>query len=179
MVGLAYNSKTLSAQDRVAIHAHMMGMSKRAALMKAGFPPSMCKNHAAHFWGREDVIMELRKRMNDVTRKADVDAVKLIKMLMAIAELDVAELVDEDGSLRPVPEIQASIRKTLIVSANGREVKIKNSDRLKAIELIAKLLGLMEDKVQVSADAELMASLMAGRQRAALRNANQEGESDE
>jgi phage terminase small subunit len=158
----------LTPKEHRAIRLRVRGYTKREALKRAGYEDY--DGHANRVWDRQRVKDELARRQEDVARKAEVDSVRLISLLMEIAELDVGDLVDEEGNMRPVAEMKEGVRKALAVSGFGKKAKISTNDRLKAIEMVAKLSGLMEDSLKLTADKELTDALIAGRKRAAIRN---------
>ena len=85
--------------------------------------------------------------------------------------------MDDEGHLLPVkdwpPEIRAAVASMEITKRNltaGDDVqedvvKLKLWDKIRAVELLAKHLGLLIERINVSGDEELLKKLDEGRRR--------------
>ena len=134
-------------------------------MVKAGYSPITADHEAGGFWRNPKIKAALKERQRIVMAKAEIKAADLIKTLMRIANLDLGDLVGADGKLLPLAELGEDARKALSLTGMRGDMKISTADRLKAIEMVAKLSGLYEERISITGDTELAAALMAARRR--------------
>jgi hypothetical protein len=168
----------LTEKERKAINLVIRGRNKSQALREIGYGENYIAHHIGDFWNRDHIQTELKRRRTLMAKRADIDADWIVERLKAIADLDVATLIeqDEDGRYKPVglAKLPASLRKALSVSIVNGHVKITQNDRLKALDQLARTIGVYEDKMKVEGEISLTDKLLAGRSRAALRNDDSE-----
>ena len=106
-----------------------------------------------------DIAEEIARLREAAKNAADGPVLTLadkLKFLAEVVQTNVGE-INEDSRL--CQEF------TDEVTAMGAKKKYKMPCKLRALELHAKLSGELSDKVQVSADADLLASIATGIQR--------------
>ena len=173
----------LSERHRKAICAFLSGMSKKNSCLEAGYAPSV---DSSDIFGREDVRAEIQRRQRQMSSKAGVDADWIIERLKAIADAQLMDMMvlDEEGIGRiSLDKMTPQLRRALTgyeVKANG-EIRLKLADTLKALDMLARQLGMYQDKVTVEGELSLIERLQAGRDRAAAGNdlENQTGHTSE
>jgi len=105
----------------------------------------------------EAAIFEAKAARSERTK---IDSDWLLRRLADEAEADVADLYDENGSLKPVAEWPAIWRKGLVAGLDVEEIKsegvtvgiirkLKLSDRVKRLELIGKHVEVQAFREQV------------------------------
>ena len=108
-----------------------------------------------------------------MSTKAGVTAEWIIERLKLIAGADLTDMlvIYEDGT--GVPDLN-KLTPGLRASLSGIEtdkfgdvvkMKVKLSDKLKAIEMLARHLGMFNDKLEIAGELSLEERLMAGRNR--------------
>ena len=165
--------KALTDKDRKAINLVIRGRNHSQALREIGYNEVYVKHHGSLWWKRPQIKTEIKRRRTLMAKRADIDADWIVERLKAIADLDVATLLiqDEEGRLRPaaLDKLPVSLRKALSVSFKGGQVKISTNDRLKALDQLARAIGVYEDKVKVEGEISLTDRLLKGRERASLK----------
>lgn len=132
-------------------------------------------------WGRkhERSYVEITEALNDpkhqltFSRAWDVARQRGIQQVLGqlrdIAEADPAEIFDEHGCVRPIDEIPEATRKAIDgievkelwgkvdgeTEKVGEVKKVKLTPRLKALEMLAKQLGLLVDTTKIEAGSSL------------------------
>ncbi len=176
----------LTAKRRKVIDAYMKCFNKKQALLEAGYSESMATTSANTVFGDPAVQAEIQRRQNLATHRSDITLDWIIKRLKDIADANVGDMIDvfSDGTakinlLKMTPELRRAITKFSVDSytegrgKNSQEVKrvrVDVADKLKALELLVRHLGLSKEKVAVelSGEASLIEQLHKGRSQAGL-----------
>lgn len=103
-----------------------------------------------------EYLSELRSKQSERTQ---ITADRVLKELAAIAFTDRTELarVNEQGnvSITPTDELAENTRKAIAGIKEGKNgIEVSSYDKLKALELIGKHIGMFVDKIQVDNPAE-------------------------
>lgn len=109
------------------------------------------------FMARPQVIAAIRAMREQRAKRMQLSNDSIIRALCRIAEVDPAELFDEMGNPLPLDRVPSDTRRSLASvtiterhGENGSVVsrKVKFNDRLKALELLARIQGLLTDRVE-------------------------------
>lgn len=130
------------------------GNAARAARM-AGYEESSARVTGARLLTNANIAAAIAHGQARAAEKCEVRAERTLRKLAEIAYGDVAELLDEDGSVLPVPRMKEGAR-TLIAGLDievtdgpGRvrtvAQKVKIADRIRALELLGKYQKLFGD----------------------------------
>ncbi|KKK79612.1 hypothetical protein LCGC14_2831760 [marine sediment metagenome] len=158
-----------------AVDYVMRGMTKKNALLKAGYSDSVASTDAVSVFGRDDVKAEIERRRKRIAMKANVDAAWIVKRLMDIANADIADLliVDDIGNTRldmalMTPQLRRALEGEFSLSEEGTSsvrMRVKTTDKLRALEMLGKYLDMFTDTVKVEGEISLIERLHAGRSR--------------
>ena len=138
-----------------------------------------------------DVEEELERRLKIMTTKADVDAEYVLKHLINIVEADMGSLLSfnpDTGQLEYdwenfSPEQKKVVQEFTTESyQKGRgdnavpvvKTRLRTMDKLKALEMIAKYLGMFKERIEVEGELGIADRIMRNRQR--MRNQEPEQE---
>lgn len=162
----------------------MKGYTKENALIEAGYKPSSAKVNHKQVFGRADVQAEIKRRMDKMVERNALSEDWIIQRLMKIADADLGEMleVDEEGNAKfnfnkLTPELKyalSSFQSELGKIGRGEAAQrvLKNKvgliDKLRALELLGKKLGMFAERHVIDADAGLIEKLTAGRKRLQL-----------
>lgn len=158
-----------------AVDYYMRGMTKKNALLKAGYSDSVASTDAVSVFGRDDIKAEIERRRKRIASKSDVDAAWIVKRLMDIANADIVDLliVDDIGNTRldmslMTPQLRRALEGEFSLSEEGTgnvRMRVKTTDKLRAIEMLGKYLDMFTDTVKVEGEISLIERLHAGRSR--------------
>lgn len=184
--------KIMDPRHLKAIFFFMRGFNQKDSLLKAGYSETVAKTDSHSVFGREDVQAEIKRRQDMAGKRAEVNEDWIVERLRRIAEAELGDVLvfDEDGTPSlDMSKMSAEMRYALtgvrVRKYNqGRgedaspvvEISPTMADKLRALEMLAKYLGMFTDKVEITADDDLMARLVEGRKRAAKRNRGEEQE---
>ncbi len=158
----------MDEKQRKAISFYLKGYTEHNACVAAGYSKT---SKSTQVFGRDDVKKEIVRRQKIMSTKSDVDASWIIERLKAIADAQLADIIvfDEEGIGRiDFTKLTPELRRALNgyqVKPNG-EMSIKVADQLRALEMLARHLGMFDDKLSVAGEMTLVERLQKGRERA-------------
>ncbi|MCG5237585.1 terminase small subunit [Xanthobacter oligotrophicus] len=105
--------------------------------------------------------------MDERAARTSVTAERVLQELARIAFLDIRKAFNADGSMKPLDQLDddtaaaiAGLEVSKELDEDGRQVvigrikKLKLSDKLGALTLLARHLGMLNDKLTLKGDAE-------------------------
>ncbi|MBW2178786.1 MAG: terminase small subunit [Deltaproteobacteria bacterium] len=150
MVKKKKKAKLSPMQDKF-IHNLIKGMTQEKAYIKAGYAPKAARKNASRLMTNDNIVKELAIRKARATKLADVNAANIIKGIAQIAFFDIRKIYNRDGTLKKLHEIDKNTAAALVGVDVQESIiygqftkKIKMSDKLKALEYLAKFEGLFE-----------------------------------
>ena len=170
---------TLSERERKSVVGFLNGLSKKDACIAAGYAPSV---KAHEIFKRPSVIKEIERRQHSMSTKAGVTAEWIIERLKLIAGADLADMlvIYEDGTGVPdLNKLTPGLRAALTGIKTDKfgdviKVEVKLSDKLRATEMLARHLGMFNDKLEIAGELSLEDRLMAGRNRVDVKASSEE-----
>lgn len=161
-------NKLSPMQDKF-VHNLVKGMTQEKAYIKAGYKPKRAAAAASRLLTNVKIIKELAIRKSRAAKLADVNAGNIIKGIARIAFFDLRKIYNRDGTLKPIHELDDDTAAALVGvdHIDGTIIgqvtkKIKMSDKLKALEYLAKFEGLFEkdNKQRGEGFGETLANLL-------------------
>ncbi len=161
---------SLTEKQRKLVVSYLNGSTKLQACIDAGYGDSA----TSRAFGAPAVIKEIERRQHIMSTKSGVTADWIIERLKLIAGADLADMlvIDEFGTGQiDLNQMTPQLRAALSGIETDRlgdavKVKIKLSDKLRALEMLARHLGLFNDKLELAGELSLEERLVAGRERA-------------
>ncbi len=159
----------LTELQRKLVVSYLNGNTKKQAMQDAGYSDDA--SHRA--FEAPEVIKEIKRRQHQMSTKAGVTADWIISRLKLIAGADLADMlvIYEDGTGVPdLNKLTPGLRAALSNIETERfgdvvKMKIKLSDKLRALEMLARHLGMFNDKLELAGELSLEERLQAGRNR--------------
>jgi len=136
----------------------LRGMNQSEAYRKAGYTSKNPEVNAIISLRNSKVAARLAFQRGKMQAKLDISAEKVLRAFAEIGFLDPAELLEDDGSLKPIRDIPLSARRAIAGldieelyagsgeqrTAIGQIKKIRLCNKNDALESLAKHLGLFE-----------------------------------
>ena len=164
----------LSTRHQKVVDGYMVHYNKTKAMRDAGFSESTSMR-AADVFDRIDVQMEIQRRQDNMSKKAEVTADYVIKKFKDIVEADLGDLLEifEDGTARidftkATPAHLAALGEfTVDDIKQGRgddaipvqRIRVKFHDKLRALEALGRHLGLFNDKIEIKGELDLIRTI--------------------
>lgn len=115
--------------------------------------------NASRLLTKPHVQVYLRQRMADREKRTEITQDKVLSEIAKMAFTDILEYAEATGNgvrikaTREIPQEKRAAIIGLKEGANGIEVKL--ADKLKALELLGRHLGMFNDKLDISTDITL------------------------
>lgn len=169
---------SLTAKQKRFCDEYLIDINATQAAIRAGYSPKTAEQTASRLLRNVKVQEYIAKRQKELSRSTEITQERVIKELALIAfsnNADYAHVVekkmkaevggalvdvlDEDGkpvmyrTVEPVltEELTEEQKRALAVIKKGREgLEVKSCDKVKALELLGKHLGIFTDKIEAN-----------------------------
>ncbi len=166
-------AKLTPKQERFAAE-YLVDLNATKAATRAGYSEKTARSQGHTLLGLPAVQERIQALMAERAERTEVTQDRVIAELAKAAFLDPRQFFNADGTLKEVVELadgSAGALAAMDVYEDhagvgedrvkiGETKKLKFCDKLKALELLGKHLGMFKEKVEVSGSVELMAQLM-------------------
>jgi phage terminase small subunit len=159
----AVDMEKLTDRQKVFCREYLIDLNASKAAVRAGYRPQNARICACKLMARPLIKAEIKKLMREREKRLNIAAEDIIKELMIIAKANAADFVqvttrkgrDSEGNptevsmvrIKPTDEIDSE---KIAALAGVRQrvcgVEVKLYDKLKAIELLMRHLGLLNNK---------------------------------
>ena len=149
----------MTKKQKRFIEEYLIDLNATQAAIRAGYSPDTAKSIGSENLTKPDIQARIAKAMAERSRRTGVNADRVVMELAKIAFVNASDVIDADtATLKPdaTPEDTAAIQsvKVKTFGEDGLEREIKMADKLKALELLGKHLGMFKDKVELSGSLE-------------------------
>ena len=157
-------------QDRF-VDEWLIDFNGTQAAIRAGYSERSARSIAGRLLTKDNIQREISRRQKDLQRRTEVTQERVVKELARVAFADATDYVQvetrtvekNDGTelsyqtvtLTETAELSADQRAAIAgikQGANGVEVKLH--DKIKALELLGRHIGMFNDKLEVKATVE-------------------------
>ncbi|MGQ7247585.1 terminase small subunit [Halomonas sp. V046] len=169
----AREAVALTARQSRFVDEYLLEPNATQAYIRSGYSPKGANTAAARLLANVRIQTAIQQRMDERSRRTQVDADYVLHRLHDIDQLDIIDILDDAGNVRPVKEWPKEWRQS-ITAADLHEMqvgdvmtvvrKIKWPDKLKTLELIGKHVSVRafeEDKGAGSDDLATALSQLA------------------
>jgi phage terminase small subunit len=147
------------------VQEYLIDLNATKAAVRSGYSKRTAQQTGSQIMSKIVVKNAIDAAMRDRADETKIDAAWVLKRLAAEAEADIADLYDDDGSLKPVKEWPKIWRQGLVQGIEidalfegagqdrvqvGVTKKIRLDNRIRRIELIGKHIGVNAFQEQVS-----------------------------
>lgn len=146
---------------------YLKDLNATQAAIRCGYSARTAYARGSRLLGHPGVQAIIQERQSKRLAKADITADRILTELLRLATYDVRALYDAQGNVRPLSEwpddVAAAVQgmdvvKRNIVAGDGhldRVLKLRLANKDRALELLAKHLGLLTEKVEHSGGIEV------------------------
>jgi phage terminase small subunit len=138
----------LNEKQKRFCHEYAVDLNATQAAIRAGYSAKTSGSMAFDLLKKPDIQSYIQKLRQEREQKTGFNAQWALERLMIIADVDVRQLFDSDGRVLRPDKLPDDLAKTIAGFEIGDTIKVKLSDRLRAIEMACRLQGLFVDRVQ-------------------------------
>lgn len=147
----------LTDKQQRFVEEYLVDFNAKQAAIRAGYSPRSAESQGSRLLSNRKVSRAIEERMAELSRRTGVTAERIVRELARIAFLDPTELADmDDATIRDDATADdraaiAAVKVKRFVSGDGESVEreIRFADKLRALELLGKRLGLWLYRTQV------------------------------
>ncbi|WP_051949125.1 terminase small subunit [Methylosinus sp. PW1] len=148
------NKHELNARQRAFIEEYLIDLNATQAYIRAGYSArgNAAEVSAAKLLRHPQVSKRIEERKNELQVRTEVTQERVLKELSRLAFFDIGKAFTEEGTLRPIHEIDEDTRRALMgldvlqVTEDGQLVgtmkKVKLANKIDAIDKLMKHLGM-------------------------------------
>ena len=150
----------LTAKQKRFIEEYLIDLNATQAAIRAGYSPESAKEIGCENLTKPNIKAAIDKAMAERSRRTGISQDRVLQELAKIAFVNPTDVINMDEATikgdanREDTAAIASVKVKTIPTEDGdimeREVKI--CDKLKALELLGKHLGMFTDKLNVNAE---------------------------
>ena len=145
----------MTKKQKRLIEEYLIDLNATQAAIRAGYSPDTAKAIGSENLTKPDIRAQIDRAMAERSKRTGVNAERVVQELAKIAFVNAAEVIDPKTATvkeDALPEDTAAIQsvKVKTFGEDGLEREIKMADKLKALELLGKHLGMFKDRIELS-----------------------------
>ncbi|MFQ8729074.1 MAG: terminase small subunit [Enterocloster bolteae] len=139
---------------------YLIDLNATQAAIRAGYSPDTAKAIGCENLTKPDIRAHIDRAMAERSRRTGVNADRVIQELAKIAFVNATDVIDPKTATvkeNALPEDMAAIQsvKVKTFGEDGLEREIKMADKLKALEMLGRHLGMFKDKLELSGGLDI------------------------
>ena len=160
--GVAMAGK-LTTKQKCFIEEYLLDLNATQAAIRAGYSARNADKISSELMGKTRVSEAIKEKMAERSRRTGINQDRVIQELARVAFVNPQNVIDtETGKIKPEASeddlacIQSvKVKKTETARTTTVEREVKLADKMKALELLGKHLGMYTDKIDLDADMDL------------------------
>ncbi|HAU5528425.1 TPA: terminase small subunit [Proteus mirabilis] len=164
---------TLTDKQEMFCREYLIDLNATQAAIRAGYSEKTANRTASENLSKPDIQLRISELLKKRSDRLQIDADYVLNRLVEIDQMDVLDILREDGKLKPVNEWPKTWRTTLSgfdISKTIRDYdesteetilkKIKWPDKVKNLELLGKHVKVQAFKEQIEQKVEATHNIM-------------------
>jgi phage terminase small subunit len=154
---MADKTKLSPKQERFCLE-YLKDLNGKQAAIRAGYAAKAAEVQASRLLSHVKVSARVQQLLQKRNEKLELKTDDVLRELLRIATVDVSKIYGPDGLLLPIHEMPEDVRRAIagvdvLSHGDGETVwttkKVRFWDKTKALELLAKVLKLLTDRVEL------------------------------
>lgn len=149
----------LTAKQQQFVEEYLIDLNATQAAIRAGYSPNTAYSIGNENLNKPEIRARIDKAMAERSKRTGVNADRVIQELARIAFVNAPNVVDTNSATvkaNATEDDTAAIASVKVKIVDGDfssvEREVKFADKLKALELLGKHLGMFKDKVELSGE---------------------------
>lgn len=152
----------MTQKQKRFVEEYLIDLNATHAAIRAGYSPSSAADIGSENLRKPDIRSSIDKKMAERSKRTGVNADRVLMELAKIGFVNATNVIDiKNGTLKEGVTLEdtaaiQSVKVKTIPTKNGEgiEREIKLADKIKALELIGKHLGMFIEKMDVNVEVE-------------------------
>lgn len=145
----------ITDKQKLFAKEYLLDLNATQAAIRAGYSPKSAMHSGKRNLQRPEINAEIQSEMQRRAHRCDVTADRVIKELARIAFADPSKIMKvnkrQGVHLTPTDELDEDHRRCVSELAEGRQgIRIKLNDKVRALELLGKHLGMFIDRMEMT-----------------------------
>ena len=153
----------MTKKQKRFVEEYLIDLNATQAAIRSGYSPDTAGSIGGENLKKPEISAAIAKAMAERSKRTGISQDRVIQELARIAFVNPQNVIDsEDASVREdaTEDDLACIQSVKVKTMSGKkgssvEREIKLNDKMKALELLGKHLGMFKDKVELDADMDL------------------------
>ena len=154
----------LTPKQQRFVEEYLIDLNATQSAIRAGYSEKTANEQGSRLLANVSISEAIAEAQNKRTEQTQIDAAYVLKRLVEIDQMDVLDIMDDDGNVRPLrdwPKIWrqyiSNIETISMDDGEGWLKKIKWPDKVKNLELLGRhvSVGAFKDKVEHSGKLEI------------------------
>lgn len=150
----------MTKKQKQFVEEYLIDLNATQAAIRAGYSPDTANEQGSRMLANVSIKNEIDKAMAERSKRTGINADRVILELAKIALANIADVVDTDtatvnpwASSDDTAAIQSvKVKKSSSNSGTMIEREVRMMDKLKALELLGKHLGMYQNNINVSVE---------------------------
>ena len=156
----------LTEKQRRFVDEYLIDLNATQAAIRAGYSVKTAKDIGCQNLAKLNIQQEISEKMAERSKRTGVNQDRIVLELAKIAFVNAADVIDSDdatikaGATADDTAAIQSVKVKVIPTKEGEGVEreIRLNDKLKALELLGKHLGMWNDKLDVNVNIPVVIS---------------------
>ncbi|SEU20078.1 terminase small subunit [Enterocloster lavalensis] len=152
----------MTKKQKLFVEEYLIDLNATQAAIRAGYSPDTAKAIGSENLTKPDIRAHIDKAMAERSKRTGVNADRVVMELAKIAFINAMDVIDTKTATvkaDALPEDTAAIQSVKVKTSSSEnsemvEREIKMADKIKALELLGKHLGMFKDRVELSGSLE-------------------------
>lgn len=151
----------MTKKQKRFVEEYLIDLNATQAAIRAGYSPDTAGSIGGENLQKPEISDAIAKAMAERSRRTGINQDRVLRELAKIAFVNAAEVLDlktatvrEDATPEDTAAIQSvKVKESFSESGQMTEREIRMADKLKALELLGKHLGMYQNNVNVSVES--------------------------
>ena len=156
----------LTEKQRRFVDEYLIDLNATQAAIRAGYSVKTAREQASQNLTKLNIQQAISEKMAERSKRTGVNQDRIVLELAKIAFVNAADVIDSDDATikaRATADDTAAIQSVKVKviptkEGEGVEREIRLNDKLKALELLGKHLGMWNDKLDVNVNIPVVIS---------------------
>ena len=153
----------MTVKQKRFVDEYLIDLNATQAAIRAGYSPNTAKDIGCENLAKPNIRAHIDKALAERSKRTGVTADRVVQELARIAFVNADDVIDadegfiKDGASKDDTAAIQSVKVKIIPTREGEGVEreIKLADKIRALELLGKHMGMFKDKLDIDMDADL------------------------